>query len=509
MKIKEKIKNSDNSIERIVLEGIAAVIVIIAVALSIRMNMEGHSLWWDEAALADSFTNRSLLTLTSGALDNVQSAPVGWLYFVKILTLILGNNDFVLRIPAILEFVGTLILVYLILKRTFRVYYPMLGTAFVATLPIILQYSNIFKPYIADCFFTLLTVWVYYCFKDKKHGFIKMGVIWAILLWFSNPVCFMAGGIIASDFIFSVIRKNKDRAIQGVLGGVILVASFVGDYFYWLRQTATDDSMLDFWKDWNLPLIPTSMADILQYAKCAGTIFQQFYRLEYVIMILVAVCAAYALVKKDELYLGIYGGFVVTVLASGLGMFPVNKRLWLFVYPLIVIVVAVGLDQLIKDTEVRSKPRAILGLAVLLAVLLNGGIRYYINTDHIYWPRYEVKAGYNYICENIEEDESVYVCNYQKTIFNYYNNYKQDELDGVGNPVYICQKHSKKYDYEEDLDFIISSGKCYIMAGDGWEDEEYMGRLKEGLAEAGYLQEVYNPYETPIYYFCVDEKDMK
>ena len=86
MKIRDKVKMTiikgkkefkECSPQQIVVEGICFLIILSGIVTSIRMNLVGHSLWWDEAALAWSFSQRGLLDLTSEGLEKLQSAPVG------------------------------------------------------------------------------------------------------------------------------------------------------------------------------------------------------------------------------------------------------------------------------------------------------------------------------------------------------------------------------------------------------------------------------------------------
>lgn len=498
------------SYDKIIVELGCLFIALSGVMVSIRMNFQGHSLWWDEAALAYSFSQRDILHLTSAGLEKLQSAPVGWLYFLKIMTMIFGNTDFVLRVPSIMAYIGTLILVFVILHKVFQVRYPMAGVAFVASLPIVLQYSNIFKPYISDCFFCLLTIWFFYLYRSKKWNWIKLSMALAVVIWFSNPTCFVAGGMIAVIFLEGLFQKEKDKVIDIIKACIPLMISFGVYYVYWLRQTATDDTMLYYWKDWNLPLIPRSLEDISQIIKCAGTIFAEFYRLEYIIIILLAVFLIYAFKKHDTLYLGLYFGIAVCLVASGLGMFPVNKRLWLFVYPICTIMLVVGLDGLIDKTEKSHMTSSVVGFIMLGCCLLNGGVRYYANMDNCYWPRYEVKMAYNYIVDNIQEDEGVYVCVNQTPIFDYYNHYVDGYLENTDNPVMEGDNdYLQPYDYKEDIEFIVDQGKCYLMMGDGWTVDFFMEQLFFGLYEEGYLELVYNPYETPLWYYCSDLSDTK
>ena len=508
MKIKETTRQK--TIVEIIIECIGFVVIICGVITSIRMNLQGHSLWWDEAALAYSFSQRSLTDLTSAGLEKLQSAPVGWLYILKICTLIFGNTDFVLRVPSILAYVGTIVLAYWVMRTVFKIHYPMVGAAFIASLPIILQYSNIFKPYITDCFFSLLVVVVFFYYREHKIGWLKLGCILSIIVWFSNPSCFVAGGMIAASFLNSIVKKNIDGIKNVIKMCIPLFISFVVYYFYWLRQTANDETMLFYWKDWNLPLIPNSVEDLRQIMKCAGTIFAEFYRVEYIVIIVLIACLVYAWHKQDWMYWGIYIGFAVCLLASALGKFPVNKRLWLYIYPLVVIVISVGIDALISNGENKKISSTLVGVIMLGCCLLNGGIRYYWNMDNTYWPRYEVKKDYEYIMDHIKSDESVYVCVNQTPIFDYYNEYVDGTLNGLPNVVMEGDnEYMAPYDYVEDIRYITEKKKCYVMMGDGWTVDYFMEDLFRGLYQAGYFEMIYNPYETPLWYYCTDIEDTR
>lgn len=296
--------------QQILVNGICLCIIFAGIVVSIQMNLVGRALWYDESALAFSFCQRSLSELTASELDYVQSAPVGWLYLLKIFSMIFGYSTYALRTPSIIAYVGTIFLLYLILKEIFHVYYAMAGPAFAASLPLILQYSNVFKPYISDCFCCLLAIWIYYRWFERKKGAIWVGAFWAILIWFSNPVVFVEAGMILSAVILGLKNRTPDTKKKLFVTGIMIVFSFAIYYFYWLRQTAVEnESMLGYWQDYNFPLIPTSLDEVKQAVQLTGLLFQPFYRLQYIVMILLAAFAVWTVLKKDLYFIGIYLSF--------------------------------------------------------------------------------------------------------------------------------------------------------------------------------------------------------
>lgn len=495
------------------IEAVGLLIIAAGIVTSIRMNLLGRSLWWDEAALAYSFSTRDIFHLTDEALELIQSAPAGWLYLVKLLTLLLGNTDLVLRIPSFLAYLGILLLIYWILKTIFLVQYPVVCTAFAASFPLLLQYSNMFKPYISDGFFCLLAIVFFYQYHQGKRKPLTLGIFFGILVWFSNPVCFVAGGLILSEMIYTGLEKKWDKIIDCFKICMPLGISFVVYYFYWLRQTATDERMVGYWREWNFPLFPSSADDMEQIKKLIETIFSQFYRLEYIVLILLAVFFVGVLRRKGRILTGLYASFALSVFASGLGMFPVNKRLWLFMYPLVILILSDGMDHLIVKEEgekTLSVSSVTIGLILMGCALLNGGIRYYWNEENVYWPGYEVKKEYEYLVETIKPGEQVYVFVSQAPIFQYYNQYDTTELADTGCRVLIGEHPlTEKYDSREDLDYITDAEHCYVVLGDTWDKKSYNTLLFPALHESGCFQMIYNEYETPLWYYCKNIKDSK
>lgn len=507
-----KIKNAVKQMtwQQRIVNGICLMIIVSGVAVSIRMNLVGRALWYDESALAFSFCQRSLSELTATELDYVQSAPVGWLYLLKIVSLIFGTSTYVLRTPSIIAYVGIMILMYLILKKIFKVYYPMAGAAFAASLPLLLQYSNVFKPYISDCFFCLLTIWLYYKWFEKKKGEIVLGFAWGILIWFSNPVVFIQAGLLLSTGFLALREKDKVKIKKIFLIGIFIVTSFMVYYFYWLRQTAVEnESMLGYWQNYNFPLIPTSVEEIKQAIVLIGALFQPFYRLQYIIMIFLAAFAIWAIMKKNLYMMGIYLSFFVAAVASYLDKFPVNKRLWLFIYPFIAIILFAGLDDLIDRKEKNHITTYTIGIIMLGMCVLNSGIRYYVHPENVYWPGYEVGLEYDYLLDHIE-DEWVYVFNPIIPEFAYVNNYNETKLDGTEYKVMLgTTPLGEDYDCQNDLNLILESKECYIFMSDSWDNESLAGELFEQGHEKGHLEMVYNDYATPLWRYCQDLEDVK
>lgn len=195
------------------------VATVSGVMVSIFMNLVNRSFWVDEAALAYEFSKRSFWNMADGSFSNGQIAPLGWLYIEKMLEILFGNTEFVLRIGSIAGFVLTLLILYYLMKNCFQTAYPWAACAFYANMSFILQYSNTFKPYIWDGFFVLLVIALFYLYGCKKIRLWALIACWSILIWFSNPVCFFEGGLLAAASLDAFWKRDWKRAGSYVLAG--------------------------------------------------------------------------------------------------------------------------------------------------------------------------------------------------------------------------------------------------------------------------------------------------
>ena len=497
---------------KLILDVLFILIAAFGIVVSIRMNVIGRSLWYDEAALAYSFVRRSFAELTSSGLELVQSAPVGWLYGIKILCAVFGYSDFVMRVPSILMYVGTLILLGYISKKVVKMYYFLAPVAFAASMPLLLQYSNVFKPYISDAFMALLVILLFYLYKERKLNLYIMAVLWGIILWFSSTACFVEGGIIIASFIVSLMSKDREEITKAFFSllkiGVIILVFFAIYYIYWLRKV--DDGMHGFWADWSFKLLPLSWQDIVDDKRMVATLIMPFYYFKAPVLILSVVGFVIAIYKKNEYILSVYGILLVTAFASMIGMYPVNKRLWLFVYPLLILVMFYALDFVVdKDNlkDSKSVRNILVGVALFLMTLCNGGIRYYMHAENVYWPGYEVKGEKEYLENVIEQGDGVYVASSAMPMFLFYNNYNTETLEKTGNDIVVGEvAFSPDYegnvpDHTSEIEYILSKDKCYLVMSDTWDDGVAYKNLYDILNEKGNISIVYNEYDTPLLLF--------
>ena len=86
------------------------ILVVLGIVLRMQQYIANRSLWHDEANLALNLVNRSFGGLTQ-PLDFDQGAPIGFLLLEKLFIVLIGSQDYVLRLIPLLS---GLLAVYLI-----------------------------------------------------------------------------------------------------------------------------------------------------------------------------------------------------------------------------------------------------------------------------------------------------------------------------------------------------------------------------------------------------------
>ncbi|MDO4198872.1 MAG: glycosyltransferase family 39 protein [Erysipelotrichaceae bacterium] len=489
-------------------------ITIAGIGVSIYMNYVDRSIWGDEASLADSFTNRNLITLCLSELENLQTAPVVWLYFEKILTLIFGNSTIVIRWGSTLFFAGAVLLMYLIGRNVFKSQYPFAYSAFVANIPYLLKYSNEFKPYIAEAFFVLLAFYLFYLYKEDKIKLPVLCISWSFLIWCGNPCCFVEGGLILSEIIYSFFEKDYKKIRNIIIAGISIVASFIVYYFFWLKATATSFGMQYYWENSSFPLIPTSLSDLLTIKNLVHLVFRQFKNIELSVLVLTFLSFVYFIWKKNRLIIGLYLGFAVALFASYINMFPVTARLWCFFYPLVALIILYFIESFISGIDYSYRHIVLVFCMAYLICSMNGIVTY-SNKDNVYRADEEIKFEIDYLKENIKEDEKIYLYNTSVGVWEYINGYGNTSFGGyddnvVFGTVYFNNDYdalARKYNYQEELKDMLEYEKMYIVIVHYYDNR--IQYLIPALYESGYVSLVSYEYETPLLYYCKNIEDTK
>lgn len=334
-----------------------------------RQYLFNRSLWLDEAYLAVNFLERDLAQLLFEPLSNGQAAPLGFLALTKLLTTVLGVEDWVLRLQPLAAGVLTLLAAWGLASRTLS--HRAAQATFVGLLalsPVLVYYSSEFKQYQNDVLATVGLLWLAARF-DLQHwprDTLILTVAGAFAIWLSHPSLFVLAGLGLVLWI-EAIRQRQRAAWLAMSGmGLLWMLAFALHHTLVMKTLAGNQHLLDFWKFAYAPLLPDSLAEWRWFLDSAlalvylamrhvgvahhGMLDPWFDGLNLVLLALStagAVALAWRAPRVAAIGLTV---LLVTLVASALQLYPFRSRPTLFLVPLVHLGLA-ALVQAVLDRQ--------------------------------------------------------------------------------------------------------------------------------------------------------------
>ena len=505
---------SDKS--RLLVELVLLAICVCGVIVSVRMNGVGRSLWIDEAMLASSFSKRSLLgILFGGEFENLQSAPLGWILLVKATTMLFGNTECVLRAWSIVFYALSIALFTLLSKREFGFRHTLLGGAILANTTLVLKYSNMFKPYICDCLVAILICYLFALWLKGRIRTWALCSLFAVLLWFSQPASFVEGGFLLVALVDSLRRKDRERLRETLVLGIVVCASFAIYYLFWVRRMTSVSDMREWWTGQYL----SALFESPNKAKVAyKMLFQRLFNFDNLsgfILIAFVYGSARAFRTGQLTAMGAIVALLLACLASLMNFYPVIDRLWLFSFPLILIVALFGVSDLLKRIDGKALRAA--DVSALCIALACTGIPHYAEPDNVYCSNQEMNPELVSLSEKMSPGDTVYVLLRARPAFEYANGYDNRSFGAGGKDNVIfgdanfpsdkgdeLTYHPKRTP-SEDLGVLLGLDEVWIVSAA--LPDESTRPLVDPLLSEGHLELASYKYKTPLYHWCRDASE--
>ena len=521
--------------------------ILTGIILHIVPYFYNRSMWIDEAMLASSICTRNFWSLAASPLDWGQSSSVGWLFIVKIITLMFGTSETALRIWSLITSFGCITLVYLLLRNNVKKSYALLITSIFSLTDRYIYYGNEVKPYMSDNLCCLLTLYVWQKYKKKKITLWKMALIFSVLIWFSfSAVFFIAACMIIECFgIFKTWLKNRDNGCVVKIGicAVVLV-SFVLNYVSWLSQTSDNAGGAGYWALLKFPLIPTSFSDIKLIIKMAKQ-FLNFYGFYYTAVVFIVFFLIYLGIcvkeknDKSNLVIPFILSLFLLLTASYCGFYPIQDRL-VQIYAIVMMIIMgyacneIELLHFFKKISININREKIVYCGILASCLVLTGMDGCKNlfAGHVYKPGSEITKSMEYLDENLTNKDIVYVFEASIPVYTYemgyqitYSDLKKLPSDTVNeithelsalpykvdNTIYgqalTTYYYQTPYSYEyennqaaiqEDAELIMENQSVYIFTSHG---EAGIPDLMKILKRSGTVETVVDFYDTRLYHF--------
>ena len=288
-----------------------------------------RSLWLDEAMLVKSILTRNLGTLALSPLDFGQSAPIGYLYIVKILTLIFGKSEAVLRLWSLATGIGSIFMFYLMIRDCVKKHHALVFTAVFSLCGYYIKYSNEAKQYMSENFFCLLAMYLWQLHSNKKVSTTKLIVFYSIMIWFSFTAVFFIAACIIFLCLSTIKRLKSEKDGRCVLDlckcGIVFV-SFCVNYIFWLSKTSGNAGDKAYWDILRfsslIKSVPQIKSMIWQFI-----VVNKYLFLIFCVMFFIYLFAALKGFDRSKIYFPFCLAAVLMLIASSLGFYPIQQRL--------------------------------------------------------------------------------------------------------------------------------------------------------------------------------------
>jgi hypothetical protein len=368
--------------------GIAIALGTAGALLRLWQYLGRGSLWLDEAAIARNLVARSPSALLH-PLDFAQIAPKGFLLIEKLAAETIGTSDGALRLYPLLCALAALPLFYALARRALSEGAALLAFAFFAVLTRPIYYAAEAKQYGSDIFFAclllLLGLRVLAPGTSPRH-WLRLGVLGAVAVWFSQPALFILVGI-ALALAIAVLRHRVPLRWPAVAACVLWMAS--GLPSIWLTLHSLDRSgyayMKSFWSAGFWPLVPHSLHDAAWPLLNLYGLFRDPLGMPLAIvgLALFAIGVGVLAQRRPVTLAARVGPLLVLYAASASGVFPFattlqgfdkisagNGRVLMFLVPSLVLLVTAGVIELVESAQPRIRRVGLASAAIVIGAPL-------------------------------------------------------------------------------------------------------------------------------------------
>ncbi len=390
------------------------------------------SLWLDEAMLAVNVIRKGFLEL-AGTLDLAQVAPFGFLWVEKAFVAVLGYGERAFRLAPLLLSLASIYMFYSIARRILNERYALVATAFFAVNPAFLKHSVEAKHYAFEVFATLLLVLVCFELTDKKQTAVRTA-IYALLGIAAMLSSISAAFVLVAVVIALLCTSLKDSGLKARSLAVSLVWLLVAALIYYRLRLAAAPHMeylRSFWAldrggivwllrdfydlfnymfkpDFQFAPIPLGLAAVFALMWLAGAAVLPFARAKVWLVLVLPVLSA--------------------LLASQMGMYPIYKRLGLFLHPLLLLTAFYGLAALHRRAKGGAKSFVARAVALLFVAVAAFMTLLGLKSEFAARDREDYRSALAALESGVKDGDEVYLSYFVYAPTIYYTRYAPDRF---------------------------------------------------------------------------------
>jgi len=380
-----------------------------------------RSLWVDEAMLALNIIDTPFSEILKPLKYN-QGAPIGFLAIETLIVQLLGATEYALRLFPFVCGVISLLLFVKVGKHFVESNSVIVALALFAISYKLIFYSSEVKQYSSDVAIALLLYAAMVSIHTVGLNLARvfaLGIIGAVALWFSHPATFILAGIGVSLAVCLIYKKDLSQVLLLTIAGVLWTGSFAVLYFVSLRNLSENAELLNFWRKSFMPLPPRSLADLQWFDDSFIGIFRDtlgLFPASIAAVLLLIGCISMA-VEKTEKFLLLASPIVITMMASGLHVYPFSGRLLLFAVPSMYFWIGDGVVRV--GSLVRENQNLV--VTAMLSMLLVPQLLYSSTILVKPYSFEEVRPAIEYMAKRWQPGDILYVYDGAQPTFRFYS----------------------------------------------------------------------------------------
>jgi len=323
---------------------IVAMTILAGIAIRTVVWLHSTCFWADEGCILSNLYSRNYAELFI-PLSMYQCTPPMFLIFGKIFLSIFGTDHVALKfipyIYSIATLIGFVILINKLVKNSVSKFFTI---AFLAFHVEILDFTQCFKQYSSDVFFSILILLVILFIKDKKltdKQWLCLG-IFAIFCFVSSYTSVFIIGLssIATVGLF-LIKKDYEKLKSFAYYAIPAITGFVVFFFMNCLPSVKNEGLQLYWhtQEMFFPATLEQLQKILTFLIGQGTI-------NAVIISILLLLGAYKLYKSDKYLFSVFSLITVNAFVLAfLNIYPLTpSRVSVYLVPFFLILLAKSAD---------------------------------------------------------------------------------------------------------------------------------------------------------------------
>jgi hypothetical protein len=326
----------------------AALVIGFGLLLRLRQYTLNLSFWLDEAMLALNIANRTFGGLVR-PLDYDQGAPLGFLWTVKAVEILLGNRELSLRLFPFLMACLSLIVLWLVSRQLIKPVGGIFTLLIFASSRYLVSYGAEVKQYAVDAAVTLLLYLLGLFLLRKtatKRDYFLLAVLGGLSIWMSHPAVFTLGGIGLTLILTTALKKDWKGALGYGLASAFWMLNFAALYLIQYRGLAANAYLTSFWADYFMPLSISAPGWAID--RLGGLFYNpggMSVDVPSVLILILFLAGVISLFLREKRWGWMFMlSLFFTLAASSLGKYPFGGRMGMFAVPGLLICMGEGIE---------------------------------------------------------------------------------------------------------------------------------------------------------------------